>query len=73
MFLVVTLVATLTVLSKVLLYDWGWMGGEGPLSGKQVISMEQAKYSNIKYTGNGFIPKDYLQFHSRLVQREEGE
>ena len=72
MFLIILLVATLTVVSKVMVYDWWWRGEEGFFARKQGASIVQAKYSNIMYTGNGFIPDNYLEFHTRLHQRARG-
>ena len=67
--MLVTLLAAIIVFAKVWIYDW-WLKGDN-VQGYQFIPMEQAKYSNIKYTGNGFIPGNYLQFHTMLSEREQ--
>ena len=71
LFLLVILLAAIIVFAKIWIYDWWLKGGE--VSGYQFIPLDQAKYSNKMYTGNGFIPEDYIQFHTWLAEREQKE
>merc|ERR1712037_203151 len=69
-FLIILLVAILTVVGKVVLQDM-WRGDKPliPVEG----GLPQASYSSIKYTGNGFVAKNFREFYTKLAEREEAE
>ena len=54
-------------MGKIVIYDWWWKDGAGMSNFAEGI--DQEKYSNIKYTGNGFIAQDYLAFQINLAEK----
>merc|ERR1711934_949369 len=69
-FLIILLVAILTVVGKVVLQDM-WRGDKPliPVEG----GLPQESHSSIKYTGNGFVAKNFREFYTKLAEREEAE
>merc|ERR1719397_348373 len=69
-FLIILLVAILTVVGKVVLQDM-WRGEKPliPIEG----GLPQESHSSIKYTGNGFVAKDFREFYTKLAEREQVE
>ena len=67
-------------MAKISIYDWWWVGQVGLVGSLQLddfdwqeeppdfIPQRQEQYSNIKYTGNGFIPDDFIEFHSTQAE-----
>ena len=78
-FVIIIIFAGGIVFSKICIYDWWWKAQKVLMKNfwyltknfdwkeqsEVFVPLKQDEYSNIKYTGNGFIPEDFIQFHTK--------
>ena len=63
-FVFVVVFASLVVISKIVIYDL-WIKQKVVQQDEKFIPLTQETFSNIRYTGMGYIPKDFIKFHSQ--------